>query len=226
MSNQQLSYDRTSWERLGKEAKRLEAFVEAKLVPSVSYDGHTINETLIQLHTTIESMRALISGPAGGPDLVERHVISTTAHHLLQRHQELFETFVLDAKRAERRSQLQTDKFQLLYSPNSSTTTDHSLHSSPFPATHEYWMEEHSRIEGTHGLTDHVLGIALQARSRLSDQRQWIQGGFGKLLQSAQRYPSIANAIKAIRTRQVRDQVIFGVVIAVCTLVLLWMWFR
>lgn len=226
MSSQQLSHDRTSWERLGREAKRLEAFLEAKLVPSVSYDGPTISEALIQLHATIESMKALISESAGGLSLTEHRAMPTTAHHLLQRHQELFETFVLDAKRAERRSLLQTDKLRLLYSPNSSTSTDPSSHPPPFPATHEYWMEEHSRIEGTHGLADQVLGIAMQARSRLSDQRRWIQGGLGRLLQTAHRYPAIANAIKAIRTQQVRDQVILGVVIAVCILVLLWMWFR
>ena len=66
-----------------------------------------------------------------------------------------------------------------------------------------------------------MLGQAAATRDALQTQRGGFGGMSGKLKQLAALAPQVNNMLGAINRRQKRDKVIFGVVIGVCTFVMI-----
>lgn len=87
-------------------------------------------------------------------------------------------------------------------------------------STQQYLSAERTRITSTQQNAEIVLDIAQSAHSGLITQKGVMSSTYKRLQDVAERFPAINQVMMKIRIRRRRDQVILGVLIALCIFIL------
>lgn len=198
-------------------ARRLESELDSKLVqlsrlegasPAYAALAQEIERTLADLGEANDAMSREAATSPGG---------SATAMHKLQRHREILHDLQQEFSKAKTAQKAATERSQLL----SSVRDDIREHRATTHTT-DALLRERNAIGASCRAADEVLAQAAANRDALATQR----GGFGtmsgKLSQLSSLAPQINSLLGAIQRRQKRDKIILGVVIGLCTALLLW----
>jgi len=82
-------------------------------------------------------------------------------------------------------------------------------------------LAERNRIDSSHGMTDVIIEQAYETRSEFSRQRASLTGINTRIVHVIGTMPGINNLISMIKSRRRRDSIIMGVLIGVCTIIIL-----
>jgi len=82
-------------------------------------------------------------------------------------------------------------------------------------------LAERNRIDSSHNMTDDIIEQAYETRSEFSRQRASLANINTRIVHVIGTMPGINNLVSMIKSRRRRDSIIMGVVIGVCTIIIL-----
>jgi len=85
----------------------------------------------------------------------------------------------------------------------------------------ESLLAEQNRIDSSHNMTDDIIEQAYETRSEFSRQRASLANINTRIVHVIGTMPGINNLVSMIKSRRRRDSIIMGVVIGVCTIIIL-----
>ncbi|RKO99711.1 hypothetical protein CXG81DRAFT_6436, partial [Caulochytrium protostelioides] len=86
-------------------------------------------------------------------------------------------------------------------------------------------MNERGKIDHAHMLADMALEQAYDTRTQLQSQRDMLTSVGGRVAHVIQRFPLVQNVLSKISSKRQKDNIVLGSVIAICTMILLWLIF-
>jgi len=223
-----------TYDSLRRQSRTLESLVDAKLTAysrlassiSLGQDVEAggsaarredmeqeIEGLLEKLRETHEEMTALLSEPVAPP--------SQSTMHAVARHRDALQDYSRDFQRARSSVQSALDKANLLGSVRNDINAYKTAHASDEAAL----LAERGQIDNSHRMTDDILAQAHETRAEFSRQRTSILGMNTRMAGVINALPGINSLAQMIQTRRRRDNLILGIVVGVCLLLLLsYMW--
>lgn len=95
---------------------------------------------------------------------------------------------------------------------------------NPEQAEADYMLDERSRIDNSHNMTDTVLSQAYAINEQFGIQRETLASINRRIVGAASQVPGINSLIGRIGNKKRRDGIILGSFIAFCFLVFLYFW--
>lgn len=95
---------------------------------------------------------------------------------------------------------------------------------NPEAAEAEYMLDERRRLDNSHNMTDSVLSQAYAVNESFNLQRESLTSIQRRITGAAAQIPGINSLMQRIGSKKRRDGIILGSFIAICFLVLLWLW--
>eukprot|EP01028_Stygiella_incarcerata_P000332 TRINITY_DN10373_c0_g1_i4.p1 TRINITY_DN10373_c0_g1~~TRINITY_DN10373_c0_g1_i4.p1 ORF type:complete len:267 (+),score=60.78 TRINITY_DN10373_c0_g1_i4:595-1395(+) len=141
--------------------------------------------------------------------------------HALQRHKEILHDYTQEFRRYQANIAAEREHADLI----SSVRKDISKYreSAGIDSRTDHLLRERNAIHETDRMLTDVIGQAITARDTLGDQRKVFEGAHGKATGIAASFPFINNLIGKIKTKKRRDMIILSIVIAVCLMItILW----
>ena len=223
------------WDRLRREARRLEAELEEKVQlygdvarergrrqngGAAAYDRdpdpergdskefrleEDLDRLLIQLGDVNDGMERCISSGVAGG----------ASRAVLQRYREVQFDFKTEFKKASaeiRRCQEADELFR-----NRAGRRGHEGDSET-----EHLMREQGHISRSMNAAGGIVGQAQAARESLRQQRLQITGAQSLLNSMTEAFPGIGRVVESIRRRRIKENMIVGTVIALCICFIIW----
>ena len=196
-------------------ARRLESECDSKLAQLGRADGSASATLMQDIETLLQELsevndrmsREAVDAPGG----------TATAMHKLQRHREILHDFQQEFARSKQAIHAATERSQLL----SSVRDDIREHRCAASRASDALLRERNAISASGRTADDVLGSAGAIRDSLNAQRSGFGAMGSKLGALGALAPQVNALLGAIGRRQKRDKIILGVVIGVCTALLL-----
>jgi golgi SNAP receptor complex member 1 len=85
-------------------------------------------------------------------------------------------------------------------------------------------LEERARLDRSHNVADSVLSQAYAVNESFGLQRESLLGIQRRITGAASQIPGINGLMQRISSKKRRDGIILGSFIALCVLVLFWLW--
>ncbi|EJD54871.1 28 kda golgi snare protein [Auricularia subglabra TFB-10046 SS5] len=142
---------------------------------------------------------------------------SPTQTHALQRHREVLQDYTRDFGRIKANVQQARDRANLLQNVRSDINAYKAAQSS----TADALLTERGHIDSSHRMADDLLGQAYATRDEFASQRSTIAGINTRMAGVMTQFPGLNSLVSMIRSRRRRDSIILGLVIGVCTILLL-----
>ncbi|KAF2172308.1 hypothetical protein M409DRAFT_63032 [Zasmidium cellare ATCC 36951] len=95
---------------------------------------------------------------------------------------------------------------------------------NPEAAEAEYMLDERRRLDNSHNVADSVLSQAYAVNESFGLQRESLTSIQRRITGAAAQIPGINSLMQRIGSKKRRDGIILGSFIAICFLVLLWLW--
>ncbi|KAK4508036.1 hypothetical protein PRZ48_001773 [Zasmidium cellare] len=95
---------------------------------------------------------------------------------------------------------------------------------NPEAAEAEYMLNERRRLDNSHNMADSVLSQAYAVNENFGLQRESLMSIQRRITGAAAQIPGINSLMQRIGSKKRRDGIILGSFIAICFLVLLWLW--
>ncbi|KAH9920233.1 V-snare-domain-containing protein [Epithele typhae] len=125
----------------------------------------------------------------------------------IQRHREVYLDYARELRRTKANVKTALDQANLL----SGVRND----------IDRFLLAERGHIDSSHRMTDDMIAQAYETRSEFARQRTTISGINNRMQSVLSTMPGITNLLGMIKTRRRRDAVILGVIIGLCTVLLL-----
>ncbi|EFI28688.1 hypothetical protein CC1G_13714 [Coprinopsis cinerea okayama7 len=216
----------SNYDQLHRQCRTLENLFDAKLTSysqlasnlsrpqDVEARGATerckdLEVELDDLSTKLQEINDELGELAAKPELLSASMLRT-----IQRHRELHQDNVRELRRTKANVKAAFDQANLL----SGVRNDIDAYKS---SAADSLLEERSRIDSSHRMTDDLLDQAYETRSEFARQRMSLQGINSRMLHVINTMPGVNNLIAMIKSRRRRDSIIMGVLIGVCTIILL-----
>ncbi|KAF8640357.1 hypothetical protein AX17_000028 [Amanita inopinata Kibby_2008] len=132
----------------------------------------------------------------------------------IQRHREVCQDNARELRRTKSNAQNALDQANLL----SGVRNDIDAYKS---SAADALLAERGRIDSSHRMTDDILQQAYETRSEFGRQRISLASINTRMMHVINTTPGINNLISMIRSRRRRDSIILGIIIGVCTIILL-----
>lgn len=208
-----------NWDELNRLAKQIERDIDSQfsafnMEPWVSGAGtadqvklNKLEASLKRLSNVIEMMNELFD------QLGSTKPNGTGPSYLLTRHQEVYLEYQRDLRKLRNQLSKSREHAELI------TSVREEIDSFRNMSSEQYTQKEHSLLDSAHRDTDHIVEMAHVAHSGLINQKSSLSGTFKKIQDAAERFPVINQVMMKIRLRRRRDQVILGIIIALCIFV-------
>ncbi|XP_073999037.1 golgi SNAP receptor complex member Gos28 [Rhodnius prolixus] len=231
----------TSYEDLRKQARRLENEIDLNLISfcklcagKVENDkGEGVTEPLLASErgrdveaASLEIEGLLLQLKAINEQMSEMPINSTGfAQHTLQRHREILADYssefnkTLDNYRARKNKEdlLRNVRTDMNYKPSTSSGLNRRM---------DLYLKENEHIRSSSRLIDDQISIAVETREELMSQRLTMKKLQTRLHDVSSRLPIVNSLLHRINFRRRRDSFIVGLVVFICTILLLTALFR
>ncbi|XP_004926885.1 Golgi SNAP receptor complex member 1 [Bombyx mandarina] len=214
------------WEELRRQARTLENDIDVKLVAfsklGISSGSANINSETAPLinsddmfDTMSMELQQLLNQLSSINDKMADIAPSGAATmHTIKRHREILMDYQQEYSRTSARVSARREREELLRG------------GSPTPpaaglSRRDQYAKEANHLHSSHILVDEQINIAMEARDHLSSQRQTFKRMQTRFNDIANRFPMLNSLMFRINARKRRDSLIVGVVVAVCTFLLL-----
>ncbi|KPJ07760.1 putative 28 kDa Golgi SNARE protein [Papilio machaon] len=216
----------SSWEDLRKQARHLENDIDVKLVAfsklGVTYGSSNLSSETAPLINSddmfdtmsMEIQQLLNKLSAINDSMADLAPSGTATMHTIKRHREILMDYQQEFSRTSALVCARREREELLRG------------GSPPPAAaglsrRDQYAKEANHLHSSHILVDEQINIALEAREHLTSQRQTFKRMQTRFNDIANRFPMLNSLIYRINARKRRDSLILGLVVAVCTFLLL-----
>lgn len=143
----------------------------------------------------------------------------TKLHHL-QRHREVLSEHQQEFSRIRSDIGHARNQTNLMSSVKNDIDAYRSGSGDPESMENDYMLQERSRLDHSHHMTDSVLSQAYETREEFGRQRQLLSQMNRRIMQSVSKIPGINTVISKINTRKKRDSLIMACLISFCMLML------
>ncbi|CAG9559376.1 unnamed protein product [Danaus chrysippus] len=217
----------SSWEDVRKQARILENDIDVKLVAfsklGVSSGTSGLNSETMPLinsedmfDTMSMELQQLLSKLSQINDKMADIAPSGTATmHTIKRHREILMDYQQEFDRTSARVSARREREELLGGGMGGGAPSVGL------SRRDQYGKEAAHLHSSHILVDEQINIAMEAREHLTSQRQAFKRMQTRFNDIANRFPMLNSLIYRINARKRRDSLIIGVVVAVCTFLLL-----
>ncbi|XP_063540930.1 Golgi SNAP receptor complex member 1 [Cydia strobilella] len=215
----------SSWEELRKQARTLENDIDMKLVAfsklgispvtsSLSSESVPLINSEDMFDTMSMELQQLLNKLSSINDKMgEIAPNSTATMHTIKRHREILMDYQQEFSKTSARVSARREREELLRG------------SSPPPAAglsrRDQYTKEANHLHSSHILVDEQINIAMEAREHLTSQRQTFKRMQTRFNDITNRFPMLNSLMYRINARKRRDSVIVGIVVAVCTFLML-----
>ncbi|XP_023721017.1 Golgi SNAP receptor complex member 1 [Cryptotermes secundus] len=232
------------WEDLRKQARQLENEIDLKLVSfSKLGTGHggvgsksdsadtvpllsgehmfetmalEIEQLLSKLSMLNERLREVSSTQAAPP--------SSALQHTLQRHQEILQDYTQEFRKTQANYRARREREDLLNTVRKDI--DNYKTSSGLNRRMDLYLKENEHIRSSDRLLEEQINIAVDTRDHLVSQRLTFKRLQTRINDISNRFPVVNSLLQRINFRKRRDSIILGLVVGVCTILLLMYAFR
>lgn len=226
-----------TWEDLRKQARKLENEIDLKLVsfsklgtgsggvyknsdsdaePLLSTEhmfesvSLEIEQLLAKLTTINEKLGDIGSSEQGS---------GAAMMHTLQRHREILQDYTQEFRKTQQNYRARREREDLLHSVRKDIDSYKS--SSGLNRRMDLYMKENEHIRNSDRLVDDQISIAMETREHLVSQRLNLKRLQTRMHDLSSRFPVVNNLLQLINFRKRRDSLILGLVVGVCTFLLL-----
>ncbi|KAJ8982213.1 hypothetical protein NQ317_013515 [Molorchus minor] len=216
-----------SYEDLRKQARQLENVLDFKLV-AFSKLGAGINtphnaqsDTVPLLsgedtfHTMSMEIEQLLNKLVQINDRLSEQPVSGAAMlHTLQRHRDILADLSRDFRKTNSQRESQREREDLL--KGSETFRTDGVNNRK-----DIYLKENQHVHNSDRLINEQISIAVETREHLTNQRQMLKRIQTRFNDISNRYPLINSLIQRINIRKKRDSIIIGLIVALCTILML-----
>ncbi|XP_026488594.1 Golgi SNAP receptor complex member 1 [Vanessa tameamea] len=215
----------STWEDVRKQARLLENDIDVKLVAfsklgmsstssSLSPETAPLINSDDMFDTMSMELQQLLNKLSSINDRMADLAPSGTATlHTIKRHREILMDYQQEFQKTSVRVSARREREELLRG------------ASPPPAAglsrRDQYSKEANHLHSSHILVDEQINIAMEAREHLTSQRQAFKRMQTRFNDITNRFPMLNSLIYRINARKRRDSLIIGIVVAVCTFLLL-----
>ncbi|KAJ8713058.1 hypothetical protein PYW08_008362 [Mythimna loreyi] len=217
----------SSWEELRKQARLLENDIDVKLVAFSKLGVSSVNAGLSSesvplinsddmFDTMSMELQQLLNKLSSINDKMADLAPSGTATmHTIKRHREILMDYQQEFSKTSARVNARREREELLRggSPPPGATIGLSRR--------DQYTKEANHLHSSHILVDEQINIAMEAREHLAAQRQTFKRMQTTFNNITNRFPMLNSLMYRINARKRRDSLIIGLVVAVCTFLLL-----
>ncbi|PFH52243.1 hypothetical protein AMATHDRAFT_74307 [Amanita thiersii Skay4041] len=196
----------TSYNQLASSIARSKQDVEAT---GSSERWKDLERELEELLEKLEDANQQLSTFAREPELLSPAMLRT-----IQRHREIYQDNGRELRRTKTNVQNALDQANLLRG----VRNDIDAYKS---SAADALLSERGRIDSSHRMTDDILQQAYETRSEFGRQRTALGSINTRMMHVINTMPGINNLVSMIRSRRRRDSIILGVVIGLCSILLL-----
>ncbi|KAL9716438.1 protein transport protein gos1 [Leucoagaricus gongylophorus] len=168
-----------------------------------------LEQELGDLLTELEDINEQLSMLASNSDTLSASMLRT-----IQRHREIFQDSSRELQRTKANAHTALDKANLL----SGVRNDIDAYKS---SAADSLLAERGRIDNSHRMTDDILAQAYETRSEFAHQRTALSSMNVRMVTVVNKMPGINSLVAMIKSRRRRDSIILGVMIGICTIILL-----
>ncbi|CAH2051848.1 unnamed protein product, partial [Iphiclides podalirius] len=216
-----------SWEDLRKQARHLENDIDVKLVAfsklGVSSGSSSLSSETVPLINSddmfdtmsMEIQQLLNKLSSINDKMVDLAPNGAATMHTLKRHREILMDYQQEFSKTSARVNARREREELLRGGSPPPTAAAGL------SRRDQYAKEASHLHSSHILVDEQINIAMEAREHLTSQRQTFKRMQTRFNDIANRFPMLNSLIYRINARKRRDSLILGLVVAVCTFLLL-----
>ncbi|XP_045770280.1 Golgi SNAP receptor complex member 1 [Maniola jurtina] len=216
----------SSWEEVRKQARTLENDIDVKLVAfsklGVSSSSSGLSSESVPLINSedmfdtlsMELQQLLNKLSALNDRMADLAPSGTATLHTIKRHREILMDYQQEFQKTSARVSARREREELLRG------------GSPPPAApglsrRDQYAKEANHLHSSHILVDEQINIAMEAREHLTSQRHTFKRMQTRFNDITNRFPMLNSLIYRINARKRRDSLILGIVVAVCTFLLL-----
>lgn len=231
------------WEDLRKQARQLENEIDLKLVSfsklgtghGVGYKSDSadtvpllsgehmfetmaleIEQLLAKLTMLNERLNEVSSTQTAPP--------SSAVQHTLQRHKEILQDYTREFQKTQANYRARREREDLLNTVRKDI--DNYKTSSGLNRRMDLYLKENEHIRSSDRLLDEQINIAVDTRDHLVTQRLTFKRLQTRFNDISNRFPVVNSLLQRINFRKRRDSIILGLVVGVCTILLLMYAFR
>lgn len=228
-------FEGTTWEDLRKQARQLENDIDAKLVSfsKLGFNPRSSQSSadelpLLDEEHIFENMTSEIEALLSKLSIINEGMSGIQANgaamlHTMQRHKEILKDYKLEFVKIQNNFTSRKDRKDLLGSVRKDINNYRSGNNLN---RRDMYLKENQHIHNSDHLINDQISIAIETRDHLVSQRQVfkrIQTRFNDL---SNRFPAVNNLIQKISIRKRRDSLILGLLVALCTFLMLLYSFR
>lgn len=225
-----------AWEDLRKQARQLENEIDLKLVTfsklgtghAVVNKGSSDTEPLLGTDHSFEATAAEIQHLLNKLSAVSDKLgeVSATSSpptaavlHTVQRHREILQDYTQEFNKIQANYRARKEREDLLHSVR--TDIDNYKSSNGLNRRMDLNLKENEHVRNSNRLVDEQISIAIETRDHLSNQRIIFKRFQTRINDLSNRFPLLNGLIQKIHVRKRRDSLILGVVVGICTILLL-----
>ncbi|XP_067015270.2 Golgi SNAP receptor complex member 1 [Anabrus simplex] len=226
------------WEDLRKQARQLENEIDLKLVSfsklgtghgnsgykSDSSDsvpllsGEHMFETMAQEIEQLLSKLSSLNEKMGEVSSSQTPT-SSALLHTMQRHREILQDYNQEFRKTQANYRARREREDLLKSVRKDI--DNFKTSSGLNRRMDLYLKENEHIRSSDRLLDDQISIAVDTREHLVSQRLTFKRLQTKINDISNRFPVVNSLLQRINFRKRRDSIILGLVVGICTILLL-----
>ncbi|GLH01696.1 hypothetical protein R5R35_012662 [Gryllus longicercus] len=169
-----------------------------------------IEQLLSKLSNINEKMGEVSSGQAP---------TSSAILHTMQRHKEILQDYNQEFRKTQANYRARREREDLLKSVRKDI--DNYKGSSGLNRRMDLYLKENEHIRNSDRLIDEQISIAVETRDHLVSQRLAFKRFQTKIHDISNRFPVLNSLIQRINFRKRRDSIILGLVISICTILIL-----
>ncbi|KAF5285227.1 hypothetical protein FQR65_LT13342 [Abscondita terminalis] len=218
-----------TYEDLRKQARLLENEIDLKLVaysklgagintPHHKHDTDSVpllsgEDTFDAMSMEIEQLFKKLTQI--NERMSEQPVSGAAMLHTLQRHRDILTDMSRDFHKTNTQYEAKREREDLLKSNRKDTYRPEGIN------RRDQYLKENTHILNSDRLVNEQIAIAVETREHLLNQRQTFKKFQTRFNDISNRFPVINSLVQRINLRKRRDSVIVGIVVAICTLLLL-----
>ncbi|XP_018571927.1 Golgi SNAP receptor complex member 1 [Anoplophora glabripennis] len=216
-----------SYEDLRKQARQLENEIDLKLVAfsklgagiKTPHSNHADTVPLLSGEDTFEAMSLEIEQLLNrltqvNERLSEQPVSGAAMLHTLQRHRDILADLSRDFRKTNSQRESRREREDLLRGSESFRTDGVNNR-------RDMYLKENQHVHNSDRLVNEQISIAMETREHLTSQRQTLKRLQTRFNDISNRYPVINSLIQRINLRKRRDSIIIGLVVSLCTILML-----
>jgi len=235
--------EKNNWEDLRKEARYLESEIDSKLVSYSKMGANTTYATHISSDSESDSAPLLSERMSDSiseeiesllkkllkvnDEMSEIATSNSTfsgagAIHTIQRHREILQDYTQEFRKTQSNVRSRKEREELLQGVKKEIDRSKNALSR----RNDLYTKEHNHLKSSERMVDEQIAIAIDTKENLVTQRVAFKKIQSRINDITTRFPAINNLLQKINLKKKKDSIILGIVMGVCTFLLIIYVFR